>query len=153
MKKTWIAIIFISVIFSINFIYTHRINVFSDNIASIVNQAVVLADTDYEACGECINTLLEELDNSALLLYSFSNRSKVGDVELASKSAAEYYKHGDIAALKHQLLMIQHRMDDLKNAGKFNLKNLLQRTPPNNVIRDYRWVPGTLLYSTINKKS
>ena len=126
MKKVWIAIVFISVIFSVNFIYTRRINAFSDNITSIVNQAASLADTDYEACGKCIDTLLEELDNSALLLYSFSNRSKVGDVELASKSAAEYYKYGDISALKHQLLMIQHRMDELKSAGEFNLKNLLQ---------------------------
>ncbi len=125
MKKVWIAIVFILTIFSVNLIYTRLIASFSDNISSIVNEAVYLADTDYEACGECINTLLEELDDSDLLLYSFSNRSKVDDIDLASKSAAEYYRHGDIAALKHQLLMVQHRMDDLKNDGKFNLKNLL----------------------------
>ncbi|MBR2847210.1 MAG: DUF4363 family protein [Clostridia bacterium] len=126
MKKVWIAIIFISIIFSVNFIYTHRINVFSDNITEIVNQAAALVDTDYEACGKCIDSLLEELDKSSLLLYSFSNRSKVDDVELASKSAAEYYKFHDTTALKHQLLMIQHRMNELKNSGQFSLKNLLQ---------------------------
>ena len=125
MKKVWFAIVFISIIFSVNFVYTRHINSFSDNITGIVNQAVSLADTDYEACGKYIDTLLEELDKSSLLLYSFSNRSKVDDVELASKSAAEYYKHGDISALKHQLLMVRHRMDDLKSAGEFNLKNLL----------------------------
>ena len=125
MKKVWIAVVFILAIFSVNFVYTRRITAFSDNITSIVNQAVYFADTDYESCGKCIDALLEELDSSSLLLYSFSNRSKVGDVELASKSAAEYYKHGDISALKHQLLMVRHRMDDLKSAGEFNLKNLL----------------------------
>lgn len=125
MKKVWIAIVFILTIFSVNFVYTRRINSFSDNITSIVNQAVYFADTDYEACGKCIDALFEELDNSALLLYSFSNRSKVGDVELASKSAAEHYQHGNIAALKHQLLMIRHHTDDLKSAGEFNFKNLL----------------------------
>ncbi|MBQ9096948.1 MAG: DUF4363 family protein [Clostridia bacterium] len=125
MKKVWIAVVFILTVFSVNFVYTRRINAFSDNITSIVNQAVYFADNDYQACGKCIDTLLKELDNSALLLYSFSNRTKVDDVELASKSAAEYYKHGDITALKHQLLMVRHRMDDLKSDGEFNLKNLL----------------------------
>ena len=125
MKQVWIAIVLIAAIFSVNFIYSARIDTFSESISSIVNEAVYLVDSDYAACGKCIDALLEKLDEASLLLYSFSNRSKVDDIELATKSAAEYYKHGDTAALKHQLLMIRHRMDELKNSGSFSLKNLL----------------------------
>ena len=76
MKKVWFAIVFISIIFSVNFVYTRRINSFSDNITGIVNQAVSLADTDYEACGKYIDTLLEELDKSSLLFTLFQTDPK-----------------------------------------------------------------------------
>ena len=125
MKKVWIAVVLIAGIFSVNFLYTLRLNSFSDKITVLTSQAASLADTDYAACGEYIDTLLEELDNSALLLYSFSSRAKVENIEMASKSAAEYYKFNNKAALKHELLMVQHRIDELKNSGKFSLKNLL----------------------------
>lgn len=125
MKQVWIAIVFIFAIFAVNFIYSCRIDNFSEEIASIVDEAVYFADTDYEACGKCIEALLEKLDRRELLLYSFSDRSKVDDIELASKAAAEYYRQSGTEAMKHQLLMVRHRMDDLKNDGKFNLKNLL----------------------------
>ena len=126
MKKVWIAIAFVLIIFTASFIYTCHINAFSESINAIINQAVSLINTDYEACGKCIDALLEELDKSSLLLYSFSNRAKVEDIELASKSAAEYYKFRNIPELRHQLLMIQHRMNELKTSGEFSLKNLLQ---------------------------
>ena len=126
MKKVWFAVVFIALILSVNFIYAFRIQAFSDKITSITNQAISFIDTDYTACGKCIDTLLEEFDKSSLLLYCFSNRSKVNEVELASQTAAEYYKSGSTEALKHQLLMIQHRMDELKKSGEFSLENLLQ---------------------------
>ena len=125
MKQVWIAIVFIAAIFLVNFLYARRLNTFSDNITSIVEQAVYLADTDYDACGKCIENLLDELDDSALLLYSFSNRSTVDDIELASKAAAEYYRYNNKDSLKHELLMIVHRLEELKSSGEFRLENIL----------------------------
>lgn len=125
MKRVWIAIAFILIIFAVNFIYTHHMNTFTNNINSLVNQAISLADTNYEACGECIDNLLEEIDNSSLLLYSFSNRSAVDDIELSSKAAAEHYKLNSPENLKHELLMLTHRLKELNNSGKFCLENIL----------------------------
>ena len=125
MKKSWIALFLIAGILCTNFIYNRLFIKFSDNITAITEQAAILADTDYDACGEYIDKLLEEIESHSLLLYAFSNRDNVDNIELASKSAAEYYRLNDKASLKHELLMIQHRMKELENSGKFNLENIL----------------------------
>ena len=125
MKKVWIAFVLISGIFLINFVYSFRFNTFSEDMNTIIQNALILADTDYAECGNCINTLLEKIDNSSLLLYSFSSRSNVENIELAANSVVEYYKLNDTAALKHELNMIRHRIQELKTTGEFSLKNIL----------------------------
>lgn len=123
MKRIWIVLIIVALIFGGSFFYMNYLSRICDEMSAYIEDAYDNA-ANYDAA-EFINRADEVLERSSAVLCVFIDQELINDVEDSIILCRERHKSGSEAELKAELVMLREKINHLEQSEKFDFKRIL----------------------------
>ncbi len=123
MKKIFIPIVLIILIFSGSGIYVSYLERGCDEINGFIDSAY--ACESFSEAEKYINLAGEALEKKSLVLCIFIDQELIGDAEDGIILCRELCRLGEYSQLKSELVMLKEKINHLSQSEKFDLKRIL----------------------------
>lgn len=124
MKKIWISLILLSLIMVGGILYNNYVNVKTDNMLSLADEAYEACKNDLTVCYENLDKIDDQLESMSVIMCAFLDRDVINDAKDAIVSAKGLAGIGG-EQCRWGILTMKEKIDHIKNSAQIKWKYIL----------------------------